>query len=99
MVSKLSSRGGKVVVVRGTVVVVGVVVVVVVVVTSVDRRHTRFFPDVVQMYVVFFTVLSTPTFVQRVPAMSGAAALSGSRGISDPVSKATPTQNLVNTPI
>ena len=96
MVSRLSELGRTVVVVRGTVVVVVLVVVVVVVVLVVvvaevaPRRQTRFLPDTVQVYETRLTTRTTPTAEHRVPAMSGAAALTLSRGMSEPMSTTTP---------
>jgi hypothetical protein len=94
MVAKLSELGRTVVVVRGTVVVVVLVVVVVVevvvVVVVVPRRQTSFLPVALQVYETRLTTRTTPAAEHRVPAISGAAALTFSRGMSEPMSTTTP---------
>jgi hypothetical protein len=78
------------VVVVELVVVVVVVELVVVVVVVAPRRQTRFLPATVQVYETFFTTRTTPAAEHRVPAISGAAALTLSSGPREPISTTTP---------
>ena len=85
------------VVVVELVVVVVVVELVVVVVVVAPRRQTSLLPVALQVYETLLTTRTTPAAEHRVPAMSGAAALVISRGMSEPMSTTAPTTTRFST--